>query len=106
MKFSTVSAFGTDLSSATHDRRQALVERGRKLYFLVANLGCDRLRADDEHHGVGTREQALDPPPPVLERIDVGPIDQRLEPASLERCLKAIREGHVLARIGNEHLGF
>jgi hypothetical protein len=55
---------------------------------------------------VSAQDQRFDPPPPILEGINLGAINQRLEAARLERRFDPIREGHILARIGDENPGF
>jgi hypothetical protein len=42
----------------------------------------------------------------VLEGIDVGAVNQRLEAACPERCVEAISEGYVFAGVGDEDFGF
>ena len=96
---------GAVVGAAADDRREALVEGGRMRDFLRANLRRDGVGRQHEHHRVGAPDQRLDALPPVLEGVDFGAIDQRLESARLERRLEPIDEGHVLARIGDEDLG-
>ena len=52
------------------------------------------------------RNQRLDAFPPILEGINLGTIDQRLKAPRFKRRFQPIREGHVLARIGDEDFGF
>ena len=73
---------------------------------LQRDIGGHRIGAQHEHHGVGARDQRLDALPPFLEGVDVCAVDQRLEAARLQRHLQPIGKGHVLARIGDEDLGF
>jgi hypothetical protein len=85
-----------------HDRGEALVQRSCKLDFLERHLGGDRVRTDNEYDRVGARDQRLDAFPLVFESINFASVPQRLEAACLQRRLKSVGEGHVLARIGDE----
>jgi hypothetical protein len=88
------------------DRREALVERRRKRDLLGADLGGHRVGTEQENDGVSLGNQSLDALPPILEGVDLGAVDQRLEPALIQSGLQPIRESHVLARIGDKDLGF
>lgn len=87
------------------DRRKTLVKGGGERDLLQRHLGGDRVRTEHEHDRIRPRNQRLDALPPVLERVDVRPVDQRLEAARCERGVEAVDERHVLARVGDEDLG-
>ncbi len=88
------------------DRCEPLVERGRVRDLLQRHLGRDRVRREHEDDRVGARDQRLDAFPPILEGVDLGAIDQRLEAPRLERGRETIREAKVFARIGDEDSWF
>ena len=73
--------------------------------LLQRHVGGDRIGREHEHDSVGAPDQRFDALPPILEGINLGAVDQRLEAARLKRRFKPIREGHVLARIGDEDSG-
>ena len=107
MKFSRRNASGV-ASSAT--RRHTI---GAKRLFreaaystsFSASSGGDGIRRQHEHDRVSAGDQRLQALPPILEGINLGTINQRLETTLLERRFKAVRKGHVLARIGDEDSG-
>ena len=73
--------------------------------LLERNIGGDRVGRKHENDGVGSPDQRFDALPPILEGINFAMVDQRLKAARLERSLKPISEGHVLARVGDEDSG-
>jgi hypothetical protein len=85
--------------------RSACAERPRTRLF-ERDLGGDRIGAEHEHHGIGLHDQRFDTRPPVLEGVDILAVDQRHKIARGERRFQTVREGHVLAGIGDEHIGF
>ena len=88
------------------DRREALVERGGVRDFLERHVRSDGVRREHKHDRVGFADQRLNALPPILEGINLGAVDQRLEAARLKSRFEPIREGHVLARIRDENSGF
>jgi hypothetical protein len=85
------------------DGRQTLVERGRKRDLLQRNrVGPHRVGTEHEHNRIRSPDQVLDALPPLLEGVDVGAVDERFEAARLQGSLDLVREGEVLARIGDE----
>src|ERR1700722_10254996 len=90
------------LDLAMDDRREALVERGRECDFATADLGGDRIGTEYEDDCVGPGNEDLNASPPVLERVDLAAIDERIEAVRLQGRLKAVGERHVPPRIGDE----
>jgi len=86
------------------DGGETLVERGRESDFLCADVGSHRIGTEYEYNSVGLSDQGLDARPPVLKGVDLAAVDQRLELTLLEGGFQPIREGHVLARIGDKDL--
>jgi hypothetical protein len=93
------------VDAPTDDRREPLIQRSRIRDFLSANLRADRLGTEREDDGIGLADQAFDALPPILEGVDFGAIDQRLEAAGLKRGLELIHESQILARIRDEDFG-
>ena len=79
------------------------MERGRVLDFLEGHPGAHRVGREDEYDRVGLTDQRFDALPPILERINLFPVDQWHKAARLERGFEPIREGHVPARIRDEN---
>ena len=93
---------GAVIDVPTHDRCEPLVQGGCVLDFLERLAGCDGIRREYEHDRIGLRDKRLQPLPPILEGVDLGAVDQRLESARLERLVEIVHEGHVSARIRTE----
>jgi hypothetical protein len=74
--------------------------------FLERHLRSDRIGREHKDDRVGFADQPLNAFPQILEGINLGAVDQRLEAARLECRFEPIRKGHVLARIGDEDFGF
>jgi hypothetical protein len=73
--------------------------------FLERHVGGDGIGREHKHDRVGFADQRLNALPPILEGINLGAVDQRLEAARLEGTFEPIGEGNVLARIGDEDSG-
>src|SRR3984893_1555931 len=86
-------------------RRKPLVERRSERNLPQGYFGRDCIGAENKHHGVCARDQRLDALPPLLERVDVGAVDQWLEAARLEGRLQLVGKPDVLAAVGDENLG-
>jgi hypothetical protein len=80
-----------------NDWREPLIERGCVFDFFKRYVGDDGIRREHEHDGVGFADQRHDAFPPILEGIDHGAIDPRLEAARLKCLFELIREGDVFA---------
>jgi hypothetical protein len=92
---------GLVLYGAKYDWRETLVERGGKRNLFQGNgVRLYRIGTEHEHDSVRTGNQVLYALPPLLEGIDVGAVNQRLEAACPERCVEAISEGYVFAGVG------
>ncbi len=96
---------GAIVDTPADDRRKPLIQRIRIRDFIGANLRGDRVGTEREDDGVGLADQALDALPPILEGVDFGAIDQRLEAAGLKRRFEPIDESQILARIRDEDFG-
>ena len=88
-----------------HDWRKSLMERCRVVDFSAHLAGRDRVRREHEDDRVGTANQNLETLPPILECINLLPIDEHLEAARLQPRFETIRKSHVLSRVGNEDFG-
>jgi hypothetical protein len=73
--------------------------------LLQRHFRGNRIGRQHEHDSVSAPDQGLDPLPPVLEGINLGSVDQRLEAARLERRFEPIGEGHVFSGIRDEDPG-
>ena len=96
---------GAVIDVPTHDRCEPLVQGGCVLDLLERLAGSDGVRREYEHDRIGLRDKRLQPLPPILEGVDLGAVDQRLESARFECLVEIVHEGHVSARIRNEDFG-
>ena len=69
--------FGLDLLD--HDRDQALAVPGGMLDFLFADVGMNRIRAQQDENAVGLLDAFFDLPPPIHSWLDVFPIDPEIK---------------------------
>ena len=88
-----------------HHGDQPLAEPRALLELPAADARRDRIRTDRKHHGVGSRDQPAEAFFPRLAGRDVGLVEEGVEAARGERSDQHLREGQILARIGDENLG-
>src|SRR5215469_7173754 len=60
------------------NRRKSFVARGSKRDFLLAGIRGDVIGTEDRNDSVSLNNQTLDAPLPVLEQINIGPVNQRM----------------------------
>lgn len=90
---------------ADHHRQDALALQLGMIDFPVADRRGDRIRADEEDHGVGGVDQPAQPRLPVLAGGDVVLVEIGVEPLRTECGVQPVGGCRVAARIGNEHIG-
>ena len=107
MKFRRASARGVSASATrrttrgmTRLLRLALSSSSQAQISEVVGIGTDH-----EYDRIGGRDQSREPVLPRLARRDIGFVEESIEAARRETLDKHLREGGVLARVGDEYLG-
>src|ERR1051325_5426205 len=82
------------IDAAEDNGGETLVERRGERYLFGTDVGAHRIRAQHEDDGVRLSNEALDAFPPILEGVDIGAVNERLEPARPQRRVESVRKGH------------
>src|SRR5205807_10965 len=86
------------------DWGQALPKRDGEFDLLQTIRTRHGVRAEDHCDNIGAGDQKLDLGPPVLEVMNIAPVDQEFEAPAGECRVQPIHEEGIDPRVGNENM--